>query len=90
MIRELGLGDAIYSLSPEAQWTIEDEDLSRLNWVSKEIERPSDEEIIAELDRIREAQLVAVEEAEIARSNALAKLAALGLTELELKNLIGL
>lgn len=84
----LGYGNAIASLSPDAMWTIENEDLSRIIWYSGV--RPTDKEIEDELIRlqsIRDEQTIAIENARI---SGLKKLAKLGLTEDEVKAVIGL
>lgn len=89
MLRILEHGDAIVSLAPEAQWVMEDNDLSKLEWLSEGIERPTDAAIEAELVRLqelREAQELSKAEA---KASAHAKLEALGLTQEEVVALIG-
>jgi len=49
----LQLGDAILSLAPSSAWSYEEDDLSTLEWMSEDIERPSDEAILAELARLQ-------------------------------------
>jgi len=87
--RPLEFSDAIISLSPDAQWTMENNDLKKLTWIDESVDRPSDDEIRDELKRLQDARLVAENDAIETRARAIAKLEKLGLTEDEAKSVIG-
>lgn len=89
MQRPLEYSDAILSLRPSAQWVIEDRDLSKLIWISEDIERPSDLEIEEELKRLQLLQKLEQEAVIAARESALSKLKKLGLTPEEAAAIVG-
>ena len=89
MQRPLEYGDAILSLRPGAQWVIEDRDLSKLTWISEDIERPSDLEIEEELKRLQLLRELEQEAAIAAKESALSKLKKLGLSQEEIIALAG-
>jgi hypothetical protein len=87
--RPIEYTDAIYSLYPKGQWTLEENNLEKLSWFSADIQKPSSPEIEEELQRlilIREQQELAKEQA---KASAQAKLEALGLTKEEVLAFIG-
>ncbi len=43
---------AIQSLCPDAEWTLDGTELKGLKWLSKDIARPTDAEIMAEAERL--------------------------------------
>ena len=45
------LSDALNSLYPQSSWVIRD---SGLEWLSEDIEKPSDDELYDELNRLRD------------------------------------
>lgn len=95
-MRPIGVIEALKSLAPGASWEYL-HDTDTLNWFSDDIEKPTKDEIEAEILRlteVAEAEEAARVEAEAAREqakqSALAKLALLGLTEEEAKAVIGI
>jgi len=72
----------------DAEWTLEGDDYSGLNWLS-ETPKPS-KNTLDDLWETVQAELAAEKQAKLdAKASALAKLAALGLTEDEVKAIIG-
>jgi hypothetical protein len=47
------LGDAILRLVPTARYLLKNEDLGELEWLSEDVERPSDEEILAQFEALK-------------------------------------
>lgn len=45
--------EALLNLVPGAEWDLNGEDLSGLVWKDENISRPSDEEILAEVERLK-------------------------------------
>lgn len=91
-----GMVQALNSLHPDAQWAFEVEEYDSLQWFSKDIEKPTEQQIADEIERLTQEALqaeqdaIAAEEAiQAARESAKRKLAALGLTEDEVLALIG-
>jgi hypothetical protein len=79
----MSLFRAIQSLRPDAEFTINDNDIDTIVWHTEGVTTPSQEEIdakIAEIDAEIEAKVNA-------RQSALSKLAALGLTADEIASL---
>lgn len=93
--------DAIHSLAPGAVWVVRGQDgqlgdYSGLEWHSDDIDKPSEEDVYAEilrLESLHRQELIAAEEqqkqVEQARQSAIDKLAKLGLTEQEVRAVIG-
>ncbi len=52
-MRTFGITDALVSLAPGAQWTLEGDTIDGLTWLSEDIERPEDSEIDAEVVRLQ-------------------------------------
>ena len=74
---------AIASLRPDAEFSINNDDINTIVWHTEGASTPSQEEISAKI-----AELEAVDAAKIdARQSALSKLAALGLTPEEIASL---
>jgi hypothetical protein len=63
-------------LVPEAQWAMDDNDYENINWLSPEIAKPT----IKALETAYANYLAEIQAKVDARTSALAKLAALGLT----------
>lgn len=96
MKKVFGLIDALISLEPTAEWGFEEESYENLEWRSPNINKPTKEQVEAEIIRLQleydESQrLLAEQEAnkEKALKSALEKLARLGLTEEEAKAIAG-
>jgi hypothetical protein len=94
---EFGMIQALMSLHPDAQWRFEEENYESLEWLSEDIEKPTQKAIedeIARLNQQAELDRAAAEQAAIAKQVAIesakAKLAKLGLTAEEAAAVIGL
>ena len=81
--------DAIFELAPGAQFTFQNDDLTTLQWLDESIERPSNKKISDKAKEIELQKAQAVQNKEIARQAAIAKLISLGLTEEEVKAFLG-
>lgn len=53
MNRTFGLPDALQSLVPGAQWTLSGNEYSGLDWISEDIEKPLEEDLLAEVERLQ-------------------------------------
>lgn len=51
--RIFGISDALVSLAPGAQWVLQGVELSGLEWRDESISRPTDLEILQEVDRLQ-------------------------------------
>ena len=79
---------ALLNIAQGAQWTLRGDTYADLEWHDEVISKPSEEEVnlaIANLPSEADIQ----QEKDDAKQSALAKLTALGLTENEVKALIG-
>lgn len=97
MERPITIIDALASLAPGEGWIIENEDYSTIQWNRTDLEKPTEQELQKEVERLvalrEEARQLAEQErlkVEQAKQSALAKLAKLGLTEEEARAVIGL
>ena len=52
--RSFGIVDALQTLAPGAEWTLNGDEYSGLNWISEDIVQPTEEEILLEIDRLQE------------------------------------
>jgi hypothetical protein len=77
------LTKAIISLYPTAFWELHGDEYSGLVWKSDDIEKPSEEVLFAECDRLKEQAEIDAQAKINTRQSALNKLMALGLTEEE-------
>jgi flagellar basal body P-ring protein FlgI len=71
---------ALISLRPNDEFTITNDDLSTIVWNNSETVTPSQEEIDAEIARLKAEEDAALAAKEATRNAAVEKLAALGLT----------
>lgn len=55
---ELPLSLALAVMRPNNRWSMEDENLSKLDWLDDPAERPTDEEIIAKAQEIKDGALL--------------------------------
>lgn len=92
----VNLANALHSLAPGSTWSYEDEDYDTINWLSEDIAKPTKEAVEAELLRLNEiksqeetARLEAEAAKAAAKESAMAKLSAFGLTEDEIKAIVG-
>ena len=80
---------AVMSLRPGVEWTMNGDDVEGIIWHTENVQPLTTAEVQAEGARF-EAEAVAVEAARVAaRESAVAKLAALGLDEVEVAALLG-
>ena len=85
----IDIGYALKILAPKAGWSMTNFDYDTIEWHSEDIPKPTKKEVEAKL-----AELQAIEDARVqaetdAKASALAKLKKLGLTEDEVKSLLG-
>lgn len=83
------ISDAILSLAPDAEWSIEDESLEKIVWHKKPEVIPSNDEIKNELERLVLEFNNKELEKDSHRISALKKLKNFGLTEDEARAVIG-
>ena len=76
--------NALLSLRPGAQFTINDEDLSTIVWYTDGVTTPTKEELDAEVIRLEEEATAKVAVQAANKESARAKLAAIGLTPEEI------
>ena len=76
--------DALISLRPGAQFTMNDEDLSTIIWYTDGVTTPTKEELDAEVIRLEEEAKAKVAAQAANKESAQAKLAAIGLTPEEI------
>jgi hypothetical protein len=79
---------AVSSLRPNTEWTMNGDDVEGIIWHTPSVEPLTTAEVQAEMVRLEAEELAAVSAKQAARESALAKLAALGLTEEEAQSLI--
>ena len=83
------LAQAIHNLSEGAEFTFQEQDYSTVNWVKLDGAAPTQEQINAEIVKIKAEEKDAVKAKNAAKTSALAKLAALGLTLDEVTAILG-
>jgi hypothetical protein len=81
------LSIAIQNLKPNSEFTYLDNDYSTINWIVVEGDTPTQKQIDDEIERIKAHKAQAELDKEAKKAIAQAKLAALGLTEDDLKAL---
>ena len=81
------LTQAIFLLRPTAQFSFVNEDYSTINWDVIEGKAPTQSEIDAAIEQVKQNELAAKQKALADKAAAEAKLAALGLTANDLKAL---
>jgi hypothetical protein len=80
--------DAILKINPNAQVSVNAEDINQITWLNGTT--PISKEEILAMIPIVEQEILNKEQAKIAnKQSALTKLSALGLTEAEIKSIIG-
>jgi hypothetical protein len=72
--------DAIHSLRPGAEWTMNGDDVEGIIWHTEGVEPLTSAEVQAEVKRLEKAAADEAAAREAAKASALAKLEALGLT----------
>ena len=78
---------AIQKLRPSAEFSFQDNDYSTIKWDVLEGDAPTQDEVDAAIEIVKQEELKAEEEAATKKALAKAKLAALGLTSDDLKAL---
>ena len=53
MNKQIGIPDALLSLRPGAEWTLNGSDVSGLTWYSEDIDQPTAAEIYVEIERLQ-------------------------------------
>jgi alpha-D-ribose 1-methylphosphonate 5-triphosphate synthase subunit PhnI len=81
------LSEAITHLKPDSEYVFQEADYSTIEWKSLEGDAPTLAEIDATIELIKQKKIEDQAEAEAKRQSALAKLAAVGLEEDDLKAL---
>jgi len=83
-------GDAVMSLRPGAEWSMNGDDVEGIIWHTEGVEPLTSAQVQAEVKRLEKAEAQAVADREAAKASALAKLEALGLTTEEAQAIAGL
>ena len=81
---------AVMSLRPGAEWTMNGDDVEGIIWHTAGVEPLTSAEVSAEVARLEQAALDEAAAKEAAKASALAKLEALGLTTEEAQAIAGL
>jgi tRNA A37 N6-isopentenylltransferase MiaA len=53
MNRIFGLTDAIISLAPGSQWVLTGDEYSGLEWISEDVSKPTEDELLTEVSRLQ-------------------------------------
>ena len=80
---------AVASLRPGAEWSMNGDDVEGIIWHTPNVAPLTKAEVDAEVARLEQAAVDAEVERVAARASAVAKLAALGLDEVEVVALLG-
>ena len=83
------LQEAVVSLRPGAEWTMNGDDVENIIWHTEGVEPLTTAEVQAEVKRLEKAAADQAAAKEAAKASALAKLQALGLTEAEAAAIAG-
>jgi len=85
-MNEVSIQQAVASLRPGAEWTMNGDDVEGIIWHTEGVEPLTSAEVQAEIARLEQAEL----DAAAAKASALAKLEALGLTTEEAQAIAGI
>ena len=80
---------AVMSLRPGAEWSMNGDDVEGIIWHTPNVAPLTKAEVDAEVARLEQVAVAAEAERVAARASAVAKLAALGLDEVEVAALLG-
>jgi hypothetical protein len=80
---------AIQSLRPDAEWHLDGDKLENIIWHTPNVEPLTEAEVQAEIVRLEQAQEAEQQAKEAAKESAITKLSALGLSDEEVKAIIG-
>ena len=83
------LVQALRSLRPDAEFTINNEDISTIVWYTEGVKTPTKKEIADEIKRLEAAEAKAIADRAAAKASAIAKLEALGLNLEEAQAIFG-
>ena len=86
----ISIEQAIVSLRPDAEWTMNGDDVEGIIWHTEGVEPLTTAEVEAEVARLEQAEIDAAAAKEAAKASALAKLEALGLTTEEAQAIAGI
>ena len=86
----ISIVQAIKSLRPGAEWTMNGDDVEGIIWHTEGVEPLTTAEVQAEIARLEQAEIDAAAAKEAAKASALAKLEALGLTTEEAQAIAGI
>jgi hypothetical protein len=81
---------AVASLRPGAEWTMNGDDVEGIIWHTEGVKPLTTAEVQAEVARLEQAEIDAAAAKEAAKASALAKLEALGLTAEEAQAIAGI
>jgi len=81
--------EAIVSLRPNIEWTMNGDDIAGITWHTPDVEPLTEAEVAKEMKRLEKALDAEQATKDAARVSAVAKLAALGLNEAEVQAIIG-
>jgi hypothetical protein len=85
----IDLINAIHSLRPNIEWTMDGDDVENITWHTPDVEPLTTAQVEAEVLRLEQAAVDAEAERVAARESAVAKLSALGLNEVEINAMMG-
>ena len=80
---------AVQSLRPNIEWSMSGDDVENITWHTQGVTPLTTAEVEAEMVRLEQAAVEAQAADAAARESAVAKLAALGLNDAEIKAIIG-
>jgi hypothetical protein len=83
-------GQAVMSLRPNAQWSMNGDDVEGIIWHTEGVQPLTSAEVQAEMARLEQAAIDEAATREAAKASALAKLEALGLTADEAQAITGI
>ena len=81
---------AVMSLRPNTEWTMNGDDVEGITWHTEGVEPLTSAEVQAEVARLEQAEIDEAAAKEAAKASALAKLEALGLTTEEAQAIAGI
>jgi hypothetical protein len=83
------IAEALISLRPGAEWSMNGDDIEGITWHTQGVEPLTTAEVQAEMVRLEQAAIDEAAAREAAKASALAKLEALGLTADEAQAIAG-
>lgn len=80
---------AIKSLRPNTEWSMNGEDVENIIWHTPGVEPLTEEEVLAKIAELESLEQAEADARAAARESAISKLSALGLSEDEIRALVG-